>query len=340
MKTLINICLSGLTTILMLTTAQAQDPRLSQYYSSPMTINPGMIGQQVSDWRIVANYRSQTLGTQGSQPFTTTTVSMEKNLSGSNDKNILGMGLMLMSDASNGGLLKTNYISAGVAYHNALDAAGKHSLGGGISVNYANRMLDVGKFQFQSQYGGNGYMPTLPANDGGFITKRNYLDVNAGLIYNYKGNRSRFYTGVGYFHAAKPKEGVYANSSFSNDPRVSIQAGYELETNEQGNALAISTIWEKQGNANFFTAGMLYKVAFAESQINIKTINLGVWSRFSNAMIPYVGLESHDWLLGFSYDIPTTKLSGISMQSFECSFAYQFGAGRKKQTSKSPAILY
>ena len=317
----------------------AQDPRLGQYFTSPMTLNPALIGKGVDDWRALASYRSQWQGS-GTQPFTTATVSVEKNLTGS-DKNTLGLGMMFLSDASNGGVLKNNYFAIGLAYNNALDAEAKHFLGGGLTVNYANRILDQSKFLFQSQLGSDGYQPSIAANDGVAVPKNSYFDVNGGLTYSYHGNHSTFYTGVGYFHASTPEDAAMNGApEFTIHPRVNIQAGYQHAIGQNGSEIGLSSIWEKQGDDNRFTLGVLGKITLAESSFDIQTVNLGLWDRFGDAIYPYVGIEGRNWLLGFSYDVITSKISTASLQSFEFSFGLQFGKLRKETTKRTPVLQY
>lgn len=325
--------------LLMVGKAHAQDPRLGQYFASPMTLNPALIGKTVTDWRLLSSYRSQWQG-QGTQPFTTTGISLEKNISGGSDKNILAIGLLFLSDASNGGLLKNNYLAFGAAYHNALDAEGRHLFGGGLTVNYANRILDAAKFQFQSQFGSGGFQPNVASNDGVVIPKRSYIDVNAGLTYSYRGDRSGLYTGISYFHAAKPKDGAYANTAYQVEPRLGIQAGYQLLIGEQGHAMNISAIWEQQGEYRQVTTGLLYKITVPESQLKLQSVNLGAWYRFGNTLYPYVGFEAHNWLLGVSYDIMTSKMATSTLQSFELSFGWQFGKSRNSGGQRAAVLSY
>jgi type IX secretion system PorP/SprF family membrane protein len=317
----------------------AQDPRLGQYFASPMTLNPALTGKNVNDWRVLTSYRSQWQGT-GTQPYTTATVSVEKNLTG-NDKNTLGLGMMFLNDASNGGVLKNNYFAIGLAYNNALDAEAKHFLGGGLTVNYANRILDQSKFLFESQLGSGGYQPSIPANDGVAIPKNSYFDVNAGLSYSYQGNRSGFYTGIGYFHAFSPEDAATNNTpEFSIDPRINVQAGFLHDLGQNGSSLNLSSIWEKQGVYNRFTLGLMCKLALPEASFDIQTVNIGLWDRFGDAIYPYVGIEGRSWLLGFSYDVITSNVSTASLQSFEISFGLQFGKLRKAATKRTAVIQY
>jgi hypothetical protein len=56
-------------------------------------------------------------------------------------------------------------------------------------------------------------------------------------------------------------------------------------------------------------------------------MNLGVWDRFGDAVYPYIGIEAASWLLGLSYDVPTSNVSNSfrNLQSFEISFTCLFG---------------
>ena len=328
MRNSLLILLAGL---LLNQSSFGQDPRLGHYFMAPMVTNPAMMGKNVGDWRALATYRSQWQGS-GTEPFTSTFVSLEKNLLGVGAKNQLTGGVMFMTDASNGGLLKHNNFGVGAAYHSTLDGAGKHQLSGGLTFNYMSRILDASKFQFGSQIGSGGYQPVINPNDGVVIPKLDNFDVNAGLLYQYRGESSGFYGGVGYFHAARPIEGAYYNSSYSVDPRLSLQAVYQLKTDANGSELSVSSLFEQQGGYNQFTAGLLYKIGFSQTVTTLNSVNVGVWNRFGDAVYPYLGLEGNQWLLGFSYDVITSKMAGTSLHSFELSFGWQFGknAGVRK----------
>ena len=45
-------------------TASAQDPSFSQFYSSPLNISPALAGSGSADWRIISNFRNQSIGNQ------------------------------------------------------------------------------------------------------------------------------------------------------------------------------------------------------------------------------------------------------------------------------------
>jgi hypothetical protein len=57
-------------------TSEAQDVHFSQYFTSPMTLNPALTGLTQSDYRMAANYRTQ-WGSVNNAPYTTATVSYD-----------------------------------------------------------------------------------------------------------------------------------------------------------------------------------------------------------------------------------------------------------------------
>jgi hypothetical protein len=152
-------CVFSVICLLSSQQSKAQDPHFSQYFASPMTLNPALIGKDVADARISAVMRAQWWGSATSvKPFYTSTISFEKRCLLQGPVTIvLRSRFSLLSDASNGGVLKNNYLSGGIAYNKALDAEGNELLGGGITVTYASRIFDAGKFEFQSQFGSMGF---------------------------------------------------------------------------------------------------------------------------------------------------------------------------------------
>lgn len=110
---------------------RAQDPHFTQFFASPLTLNPANTGLFSGIGRIAANYRSQwgSIAT----PFVTGTVSADFQLLPgiipAND--ILGVGGLLLYDQTGGGGLKTEYAALSVAYHKALDMDGNITLGVG-----------------------------------------------------------------------------------------------------------------------------------------------------------------------------------------------------------------
>ncbi len=318
------------------TLLNAQDPNFSQYFASPMTVNPALVGKGVADWRAIAQYRNQWYGNTGAMPYTTSAFSLEKRLKTANTSNDqLAIGLLLLNDASNGGLLKNNYISAGLAYNNALDREGNLLFGGGISINYHTRLLDQSKFVFQSQFGTGGYIPGVGLTDGVNIANNSYLDINAGLHISERKKTYGYTIGASYFHAANPKDGAYIKDQNEIFPRISFQGGIQFYS-KNNSELDLSMITNHQKTINdLVTIGAQYKFHIPDEILTLRSFNIGVWQHFGMSTAVYAGLETRSqWLFGISYHFINSDISygSNSMQSIECSFAWQF-AGKKNKVA-------
>ena len=53
----------------------AQDPSFSQFFSSPLNINPALTANINADWRLISNFRDQWVGP--ASPFVTGTISFD-----------------------------------------------------------------------------------------------------------------------------------------------------------------------------------------------------------------------------------------------------------------------
>ncbi len=305
--------------------SQAQDPHFSQYFASSMTVNPAFAGEGVDDWRASANFRSQWWGAFVA-PYTTTTIAVEKRFaSPKTTKNYFAMGGYLLSDASNNGLLKNTFVSLDLAYHVSLDAKGDEQLAVGMSATYANRLIDANKLSFQSQFGSMGFQRTAPSGEVIDILSNKYVDINAGVNYSKKENNWGYHLGAAVFHAGGPEEGVYKGNQYSLPRRINFSGGLNFDLTN-GNGLAISSMYEKQGSNDIFTLGGLYKIGINKNE-TFSSLDLGLWNRFGDALYPYFGMEGRNWQAGFTYDIVTSgvRTGSNSVQSIELSLIWSFG---------------
>src|SRR3954468_8080255 len=77
--------------------AFAQDPSFSQFFSSPLNINPALTANINADWRLISNIRNQWLGP--ASPYVTGTISFDSKLfarriANMSQKNFFGIGAM------------------------------------------------------------------------------------------------------------------------------------------------------------------------------------------------------------------------------------------------------
>lgn len=317
-------CMSIVLLVFVCTTGKAQDPHFSQYFSSPSSVNPALTGKGVDNWRAIGTYRAQWWGGTIA-PFTTTAVSLEKSFhAGTTGNSNWGLGLSMLSDASNSGLLKNNFINASIAYNIALSGDGSQQLGIGMTGSFANRMLDASKFTFQSQFGSMGFQRSVSSGDPVNVLSANYFDMNIGAHLSSNKAKGGYALGFAAFHLSSPTQGTYNGSTYKVPMRYNIQ-GSVFTRMASKDELHFSTLTDIQGNNTIFTLGALYKMHTKDD--TIESINLGVWNRFGDSFYPYAGIESKTWLFGISYDVVNSDVRNAynAVQSIELSFALRFG---------------
>src|ERR1700712_3430420 len=96
---------------------KAQDPHFSQFFASPLTLNPALTGKFDGNLRIAGNYRNQWPTINNA--FTTPTISADftilNNRLPENDR--WGLGILAVTDKQADGVLKNSYYSISTAYH-------------------------------------------------------------------------------------------------------------------------------------------------------------------------------------------------------------------------------
>ncbi|MFZ6025017.1 MAG: PorP/SprF family type IX secretion system membrane protein [Bacteroidota bacterium] len=298
--------------LLLMNTASAQDPNFSQFFSSPLTLNPAFTGKFFGSYRVAGNYRNQWPSIE--KAYTTATASADfqvmKDRISNNDT--WGLGFMGYTDNSANGAVKFNYGSVSTAYHKGLDEDGFHQLGAGFQVTYANMLINTNMLKFQDQLTTAGFTGVTSEVFNSGVLKANYVDVNAGLLYNGSTNeRNNFYLGVSMYHINRPKQ-QFTGANYILPARTTVHAGTYFPVG-QTTTLHLSGLQMFQGGASSTMIGTALQFNATPDDIKSTSLYVGSWIRFNDAIIPYVGLEFDDFRLGVSYDYNSSSLRTASM---------------------------
>ncbi|RXK85661.1 PorP/SprF family type IX secretion system membrane protein [Filimonas effusa] len=302
---------------------KAQDPNFSQYFSSPLTINPANTGFFYGNQRIVANYRRQWWG--AGDPFTTATVSFDMKGDGftGNEFDTWGLGVSALTDKSAAGMLVSNYAGLSFAYHKALDENGYSSLGLGFQASYVTRKVDLTHISFNSQFTSGGFDLNLPTGESYLAGTANHMDVSTGLLYKYDDETTAYYLGAGYMHVTQPKESILNSPDTKVPARLTLAGGVSLSVGYDSK-LFLSGLYQNQANASTYAAGGAFQFGLPVQTADV-CLYLGGW--YSNASIsPYLGMQYNTFQLGVTYDVVTSAIKTANPKngSFELSLVYTF----------------
>lgn len=288
--------------------ASAQDPNFSQFFASPLTLNPAMTGKFDGTFRVAGNYRNQWPTINNA--FTTYTASVDagilKNRIPEYDQ--FGIGVLGFADDAGNGVLKNNALAISLAYHKALDENGFHQLGAGFQGGYVGKRLDVTKVTFEDQLTPSGFTGATSEIFPNQRVSVSYLDVNAGIFYNGSTDGyNNFYLGASMYHINRPKESFKGDEFFTLSSRLTLQAGGKIRAG-QYNYLHFSGNYSRQANATNTVIGGAFALNANSNEETPTNIYIGSWYRFGDAIIPYVGLEFGDFHIGATYDVNISSL--------------------------------
>lgn len=292
--------------------ARSQDPHFSQFFASPLTLNPAFTGKFDGSIRAAGNYRNQWPSIN--KAFTTTSLSVDmpimRNHIAPNDT--WGVGIMGYSDQSANSAVKFNYLTASTAFHKGLDEEGYHQIGAAFQGTYSNMMVNVSNLKFEDQLTTSGFTGVTSEVFNNTTLQNSYFDLNAGILYaGSTSDNNNFYAGISMYHINRPKQ-QFTGAFFLLNPRTTFHAGGYFPVG-YNSKLHLSGLYSTQAQAMETVIGGAMEITVADATVD-KPVSLyfGSWIRMNDAVIPYVGLEFSDFRLGATYDATISSLKGAS----------------------------
>ncbi len=290
------------------TFATAQDPHFSQFFASPLTLNPAFTGKFEGTLRIAGNYRNQwpTFG----NVYTTSTLSVDFDILKNKlpDYDTWGIGILALTDKAGGGVLTNNYLGLSTAYHKSLDEDGFSQLSIGFQGTYGQKSLDKNKLYFEDQLTPFGFTGVTQETFTSDNLNINYLEVNAGLLYSLSTDKTNnFYVGASLYHINRPSES-FQGANWNIATRTTISAGGFFPVSDIL-TLHTSGIYQYQDKASETVVGGALAASLDKVSPQPANVYAGLWYRLNDAVIPYIGLEFSGLRIGATYDINVSSLN-------------------------------
>ncbi len=286
----------------------AQDLHFSQYFNSPMLINPANTGFAPDvDWRGGINYRKQWASITDN-PYKT--MSLWGDVQLFNNRFVsgwVGLGGALLKDAAGSGGLTATRGYASIAYHQLI---GYNSLvSGGFNIGFINKRIDLNKLTFDNQWNGKFFDIAAPSGESFAFNSITYLDLQAGLNYAlFPTENAYINAGFSVMHINRARESFFSDKVVDTriDPRFTVFINGSFKLNDQ---------WIVSPNVYVSKMGTAYEtVAGVNAHYNLSgdgTSQLigGLYVRLKDAFIPMVGYQWHDFALTVSYDATSSSLA-------------------------------
>lgn len=302
---------------------KAQDIHFSQYYESPLTLNPAMAGAFSADHRFIANYKNQWASI--TNPYTTFAFSydagiMKKKLS----TGFLGIGVNFFSDKAGDTQFGTTQADLSISYHVTLGLSSY--LSAGIQSGYTQYSMTYDNLYWDNQYDGTGgFNTTLPSGENIGMQSFANADVSAGMLYSYfspatngtSNDGFKFNLGIAAYHINTPKHSFYELLDEKLYSRYSIHGRASIGLFSTNTAIIPSFVYFRQGTAQEINFGANFRFMLKEEShytgfIKEAALSIGAHYRLGDAISPQVLLEVANYAIGCSYDVNVSSLSRAS----------------------------
>lgn len=331
-------------TLLMLVSVlsvQAQDIHFTQFYASPLLLNPALTGGFDGQLRASTIYRDQWRGALET-PFTTTTAALDFRFplktGGRQSGDAASAGIVFMNDRVKQYDFTHNQIMVSGGYHKMLDKRTNQILSGGIQVGIGQRSINYSGLSFQDEFsinpdGSTGFFGStredLPTNN---IT---FFDASVGVNYSYAPRgQAGVYAGAAVHHLNQPDISYFSRDDDSLEPQAldrkySVHVAGVLPLTSKM-SLQPRALAQVQGESIQAVLGSNIRMQFDE--FSSTALHLGTWVRGvknvegfgTDAVVALMGIEYHNFLLGTSYDIGLSDFTAGSRGrgALEISIAY------------------
>jgi type IX secretion system PorP/SprF family membrane protein len=178
----------------------------------------------------------------------------------------------------------------------------------------ATRKFDMSKATFEGQFNGfDGFDPGLPSGETQLIDKQVDYNLAAGLMYAYSPNEhNNFYVGGAGYNLLSPNISFFEGGVHKQYKRYIVVAGGEVRVGKKGWSLLPSVMFQKQGPNFEALFGTFVRYAMIQKKEEVFALDLGVWYRYNDAIIPALRVEYKSLVFTYNFDLNISKLTEAS----------------------------
>ncbi len=309
-----------------------QDIHLSQFFASPLFMNPATAGAFNGDLRAAASFRNQ----WGSvaNPYNTITVAADMAVfSPKNSNDFFAAGINFFSDLT--GLMKMNTNLGGLSLAYAVNVADDGWLSGGLNFGFMQRAVNTGGINWDNQWNGAGFDQNLSSGEAVIADNFTALDLSAGIHYFYDDGELSYFGGASVGHINRPDVNFLGNEERLKLKFI-VHGGAELPLGNTNTRLKPNAMVMLQGPNRVVNIGTDYKIILREGSRTLTyndevSASIGAYYRLQDALFAVAGFQYAGFSLGVSYDFTLSQLtnatSGLAGPEIFLGYIARFGNG-------------
>ena len=317
---------------------KAQDIHFSQFYASPLNLNPATTGVLSCDLRFSAIYRNQWASVLGANAFNTFSAGVETRLP-AGSKDYWGLGLNLWADKAGSSSFSSVHASLSGSFMKRLGGRRSNEmfLVAGGSIGFSQKSIRTLSLQFGSQWNGDAFDGSLNSGENffGWNTRVTYADMSAGLFWWMaldKKKKSSVYAGVAFSHLTKANVAFLTQGFEALFLKSTVHFGGDFRLKKYL-AIVPNVVMFFQGPSVMVNFGTSVKFDFSKRSESSQAFEIGPWLRIvssptgsiaTDAAVIAARFRYGSSAFGISYDINISRLSPATKGNgaFEVSYVH------------------
>lgn len=311
-----------LSAVLLGFSLNAQDVHFTMFHAAPTILNPGAAGLFDGTFRASSNFKTQWGSV--SNPYNTFSFTADGALFKNRGGNAyMGAGIAAYRDVAGSTKFGTTKINMNLSGIVNMDEY--NTLSVGLTGGWAQRSMSQENLEWDEQFDGQVFDPTLPSNENLTFDNSSYVDFAAGLMWSYATSAStitsfdKFHAqaGIAYHHLARPELETFYGTSEKMYSKIVVHG--DMHYSGEYSRLAFRPRFSAffQGPSREINIGAMFRYLISEGSKytgNVKglAISVGGYYRIADAVSPSVELEIAGFTLGYSYDFNLSRLRAAS----------------------------
>ena len=288
-----------------------RDVHFSQFYNSPLTLNPALAGAIETDQRFALIHRSQwqSIGA----PFRTFAFSYDTPiLRGKMKGRYIGIGGSAYSDKAGKSGFGDTQANLSIAY--GMRSANNAILAFALQGGYGQRSAVLDGMRWDAQYDGSGYNASRPTGESIANSSTAFVDFSAGVLWQQQESRDVQWTvGGSVFHLNQPEVSLFSSNDDRLLRRFTVHGSTRITTKRW---VYLPKFYGSQQGASreVVVGGLLHRRVGQDSRYTTdktsSSFYIGAFYRWKDAIVPMMQIEYKRMLtIGVSYDVNVSGLS-------------------------------
>jgi type IX secretion system PorP/SprF family membrane protein len=321
---------------------QATEPMMTQFYNTPLRLNPANAGLFSGRARFITNFKRQweSVG----EPYQTIAASgdfqVARDVTGGD---FFGMGIDIIQDKA--GISELSNLSANLSFSftKALDSRKSQFVSVGFQGGYGQRSISGGNLNWGSQWTNTGFNKDIYTPDQTLDESTSFFDLGAGVNYFYSRTDDivKLYIGVAGFHLTKPTVSFLGSEEATIGRKFTINGGLKYKFGHSGNFSVFPNFvysWQGKGNVLIYGTDLEYRIDDGSRSTGTRkytSFAVGLYHKWNSVFSPVVKLHKAGFSLYVSYDLEIGNITRVTngQGGIEVALKYRIGfrSGKDKR---------